>query len=301
MATGKIVRTDDGSGPNIATITGTEDAVTKHWQGCVIVDNTDPINNKLAVDSSGMMQCDLAAASVSVAVTQGTATNLKAEVIGAGSAGTANTGVVTVQGIASMTPIQVGDNSSSLTVDGTVTAANTAGDVAHDSADSGNPVKVGGKAIAHAAPTSVTANDRTHWHFTRDGVGWVIGGSPAVQTVEYLWTTAQTNDSLVTVSAGTIVVVTRVSVFLDEATTVGVACRLGFGSSDALATLPTDGNTAAGAIFSHPGMLPGTSYTVGDGSGVLGYGADGENLVVTTEAATSGAGRISVSYYTIAS
>lgn len=38
-------------------------------------------------------------------VTQATASNLNATVVGAGSAGTANAGVVTVQGIASMTPI----------------------------------------------------------------------------------------------------------------------------------------------------------------------------------------------------
>ena len=39
---------------------------------------------------------------------------------GTGTAGTANSGVVTVQGIASMTPVQVGDNSGSLTVDAPV-------------------------------------------------------------------------------------------------------------------------------------------------------------------------------------
>ena len=41
---------------------------------------------------------------------------------GTGTAGTANSGVVTVQGIASMTPVQVADNGGSLTVDGSVTA-----------------------------------------------------------------------------------------------------------------------------------------------------------------------------------
>jgi hypothetical protein len=39
------------------------------------------------------------------------------EVQGAGTAGSAAGGVVTVQGVASMTPVQVGDNSGSLTVD----------------------------------------------------------------------------------------------------------------------------------------------------------------------------------------
>lgn len=52
-----------------------------------------------------------------VTATNATAANLKAEVVGAGSAGTANSGVLTIQGIASMTPVQIGDNSSSITVD----------------------------------------------------------------------------------------------------------------------------------------------------------------------------------------
>jgi hypothetical protein len=49
-----------------------------------------------------------------VAATQSTSPWITA---GGGTAGTAATGVVTVQGIASMTPVQVGDNSGSLTVD----------------------------------------------------------------------------------------------------------------------------------------------------------------------------------------
>lgn len=43
-------------------------------------------------------------------------------VTGTGTAGTAAAGVVTVQGIASMTPLQIADNGGSITVDGTVAA-----------------------------------------------------------------------------------------------------------------------------------------------------------------------------------
>lgn len=137
-----------------------------------------------------------------------------------GTAGTASADVITVQGVASMTPIlatlsgtnniatvttvstitnvvHVDDNSGSLTVDapvgtpvfvrlsdGTnpittlpvslasvpshaVTNAGTfatqsacAGDVAHDAADSGNPVKAGGRALL-SARTAVSDGDRT--------------------------------------------------------------------------------------------------------------------------------------------
>jgi hypothetical protein len=47
------------------------------------------------------------AASLNATVVQGTAANFNATVVGAGSAGTANAGVLTIQGIASMTPVQV--------------------------------------------------------------------------------------------------------------------------------------------------------------------------------------------------
>jgi len=53
--------------------------------------------------------------------------------------------------------ISVDDNGGTLTVDGTVTASNTAGDIAHDSGDSGNPVKVGGKAVNMDGTTPGTA------------------------------------------------------------------------------------------------------------------------------------------------
>jgi hypothetical protein len=56
-------------------------------------------------------------------------------------------------------------------VSGTVTAANAAGDVAHDAADSGNPVKVGGKAVS-SEPAPVAAGDRAN--FLTDLVGKLI-------------------------------------------------------------------------------------------------------------------------------
>jgi len=174
------------------------------------------------------------------------------------------------------------------------------GNVAHDSADSGAPVKVGAKAIAHGSnPTAVAADDRTDLYANRAGVLFVMGGHPNAITLEYRWTTAQT-DEIVLVSSGAKIVVTRVTVTIDEATTVGVGFRLGFGAS-ALATLATDGNTASGIIVSHGGLVPGGGITVGDGSGILGIGADGEDLRITTDAATSGDGRCYITYYTIES
>lgn len=57
--------------------------------------------------------------------------------------------------------LSVDDNGGSLTVDGTVTASNTAGDIASDAADSGNPVKVG--ALAKSGDiTAVADADRVN-------------------------------------------------------------------------------------------------------------------------------------------
>jgi len=173
-------------------------------------------------------------------------------------------------------------------------SANTAGDIAHDGADSGNPIKVGLKAIAHGTnPTAVAASDRTDWYANRAGIPWVIGGHPNVITHRVNYTAAQTDAAIITVSAGTKIVVTRISVASDNATTVDVAFLIGF----AAASTPT----GAGVVLAHPGLSGGESITVGDGSGILGVGADGEDLRITSEVPTTGSVDCTVSYYTVSS
>jgi hypothetical protein len=57
------------------------------------------------------------------------------------------------------------DSTGVVTIDGTVTASNTAGDIASDSADSGNPVKVGAKAVnmdSTVPGTAVAEADRAN-------------------------------------------------------------------------------------------------------------------------------------------
>jgi len=74
----------------------------------------------------------------------------------------ANSGVdigdVTINNAAGASAVNIQDGGNSITVDGTVTAV---GDVAHDGADSGNPVKIG--AVARTAhPTAVAGADRVN-------------------------------------------------------------------------------------------------------------------------------------------
>lgn len=168
------------------------------------------------------------------------------------------------------------------------------GDVAHDAADAGEPVKVGYKAIAHGAnPTAVAANDRTNGYANRHGIPWVIGGHPNIVTIEASYTAAQTNAAIVSVSAGTKIVVTQLQVTADNANTVDTGFRVGF----ATATTPT----TTGVVGTHPGLARGSVYSRGDGSGIIGVGADDEDLRITSEVPTGGSIRVLVSYYTIES
>ncbi len=84
-------------------------------------------------------------------------------------------------------------------VSGTVTASNAAGDVAHDAADSGNPVKVGGKAVAHDGTepgTAVAENDRANFTTDRYGRQLVQPVHPNFWSVTANYGSAQTDTEL---------------------------------------------------------------------------------------------------------
>mgnify|MGYP001264626184 CR=1 FL=1 len=175
--------------------------------------------------------------------------------------------------------------------------AQVVGSVAHDGIDSGNPVKVGLKAIAHGTnPTAVAASDRTDWYANRAGVPFVIGGHPNVQTFRLRWTTAQTDAALITVGAGAKIVLTAIHCTMDQATSAATAVRVGFGTAN------TPSNSAtSGVVLDHDGIAPGSGVSYGNAAGILAIGGDNEDLRITAEAATGGSGIIYGSYYTIES
>lgn len=172
----------------------------------------------------------------------------------------------------------------------------------HDAVDAGEVVGVGGRAIAHGAnPTAVAAADRTAWYFNRAGVPFVMGGHPNIVNKHIQVTDAdgaQTDVALVTVGAGSKIIVTRYSVTVDSATTAtgGVAVRMGFGTAN---TPSNDANS--GMLMAHSGIPAGGGIAEGDGSGIIGMGADNEDLRLTCEDPTGGNIDIVVSYYTIES
>ncbi len=165
---------------------------------------------------------------------------------------------------------------------------------AHDAPDGDNPVKLGHVAIAHSTnPTAVAASDRTDWYANRHGIPFVMGGHMNSITRLDNFTGVQTNAALVTVSAGTKIVVTQLMITADNANSVDVQARVGFGAT----TTPT----AAGVVGSHPGIPAGGGFTMGNGGGILGVGADGEDLRITSEVPTGGSIDVVTTYFLIES
>lgn len=277
------------AGTNLNTSALATEATLSTLNGKVTTVNTGAVTISTALPAGNNNIGDVDVASI----VPGTgATNLgKAEDaahttgdVGVMSLGVANEAQGTFGADADYTPIATDTKGNTL----------IAGNIANDGVDAGNPVKVGMKALAHGAnPSAVAAADRTNWYANRAGIPWVIGGHPNIVTLEAEYTAAQTNTAIVTVSTGTIIVVTQIQATVDEATTVGVGLRVGF----ATATTPT----TTGVVVTHPGMVPGSGISRGDGGGILGIGADNEDLRITSDVPTGGALRILVSYYTIES
>lgn len=160
---------------------------------------------------------------------------------------------------------------------------------------------VGGYAVAHGAnPDAADAGDAGIFLMNRHRIPFVVGGHPNIITNSVRLTGSTTDGAIIagTIAGGTKVVVTRISVNVSNATTINVGVRIGFGAT----TLAADSTTTAvGILIDNDGFPPGGGVNVGDGSGIIGIGGDGEEIRVTNDSPTSGTIHISVSYYTIES
>ena len=172
--------------------------------------------------------------------------------------------------------------------------------IAHDAADSGNPIKIGAKAINHGAnPTEVADGDRTDNYSNRAGIPFVIGGHPNIISFEYKASTAQVDDAIIEVGANESIVVTAIDTTLSGATTPDVEVRIGFGTTT-VPSDPADGASVDGMVLSHPGIKPGSGMVKGTGAGIIAMGASDEDLRITNSVPTDGELKVSGSYYTIA-
>ncbi len=213
---------------------------------------------------------------------------------GTGTVSTNDAVIVAIQAAAVTTGTQASPSTAYL-------SSVIAGDIAHDGVDSGNPVLRGARAIAHGTnPTAVAAADRTVLYANRAGVPFVIAGHPNVITRENTILSsdgAQTNAALVSVSAGSKIVVTQISVVSDAATSVSTAVRIGFGT----ATVPAATLAGTAKLILNGNFAAGGGMQKGNGAGIIGVGADDEDLRITCGAPTSGALYVAYSYYTIES
>ena len=173
------------------------------------------------------------------------------------------------------------------------------GDVAHDAANSGNPVQIGGQAESFGTtPTAAADDDRTRATFSRGGALFTAPGAPNMLSRECRWAdadNAQTNTACITVAGGTLIVVHGATVTCDNANTGDVAVRVGF----AAATLPSSATTGVDdVLLAHDGVPAGGGQSEQYGVGIP--GADGEDVRYTAEDPAGGACTLRVSYYTIA-
>jgi len=176
------------------------------------------------------------------------------------------------------------------------------GNAAHDSPATGNPLTMGVTALAYGAdPTAVTAGDVTRAHANRDGVLFVLGGHPNIQTYEFQVQDAdgaQTDLAMATCGTGCKVVVTEADVTCDPDTSDDTSMRMGFGT----ANVPSGAHTGtAGVVLAWDGIPQGGGRIRGDGSGIIGVGADGEDLRLTIADPVGGSCNVLVSYFTIES
>jgi hypothetical protein len=156
-------------------------------------------------------------------------------------------------------------------------------------------------AIAHGTnPTAVAAAVKTPWYANRAGVPFVVGGHPNVITRSHVIADsdgAQTDAALLTVSAGAKIVVTQISCKADAANTTNVAVKIGFGAT----TIPAASLSGTAAILLEGQFSANNGHQVGNGAGIIGIGADGEDLRITCGDPVSGNLRVTYSYYTIES
>lgn len=157
---------------------------------------------------------------------------------------------------ASAVAVPITDNSGSLTTD-------TAGDVAHDAADSGNPVKVGAKA-ANALPTAVANNDRTNNIsdlFGRQLYSHIDPGMQvAITKTAFNATTTQTGAAMWTPASGKRIAITSLVIGTYGTTAARVIIWIG-ASGDTTYTAGTDHAVVIASFAPSATVKPGLVLT----------------------------------------
>ena len=254
------VRNQDGAGNNLASSTttpaGTEQALIVRN----IPSGTQAVSGTVAATQSGTW------------------------ILGANSG--VDIGDVTINNAGGASAVNIQDGGNTITVDGTVTVTdglNIEGDVANDSVDSGNPVKIGFRAVS-ALPAAVATNDRVNGTadlYGRQLVTNIDDGMQVWKGANY--TTTQTGTDIWTPSSGTRIGVTYLAI--SSYATTAARVILWFGASgDTQYNAGTDQLVWAGSFAPSTNAKPGAIVSLP--FGIFAVTAD-HRLKITTDAAIS--------------
>jgi len=120
-----------------------------------------------------------------------------------------------------------------------------------------------------------------------------------ITVAEYNTTAVQTNDDMLgAIAAGTRVHLVGIDLTVDEATTVGVDVRIGFGAASVPTEAASGATAVAGVPVSYPGIPPGGGITKMWPSDKLPSGALGEELRITNSVPTGGKLTVVITYFT---
>jgi len=202
----------------------------------------------------------------------------------------ANSGVdigdVTINNASGASAVNIQDGGNSITVDGTVSVTdglNIEGDVAHDTVDSGNPVKIGFQAES-SLPAAVANGDRANGIsdvFGRQLVAHVDAGMQVWKGANYV--TTQTGTDIWTPSAGKKICMTYIAISSYSTTAGRVILWLG-ASGDTTYNAGTDQLVWAGSFAPSANAKPGAIISLP--YGITAVTAD-HRLKITTDAAIS--------------
>lgn len=202
----------------------------------------------------------------------------------------ANSGVdigdVTINNASGASAVNIQDGGNSITVDGTVTVTdglNIEGDVAHDTVDSGNPVKIGFQAET-SLPAAVATGDRANGIsdvFGRQLVAHTDAGMQVWKGANYV--TQQTGTDIWTPSAGKKICITYLAISSYATTTGRVILWMG-ASGDTTYTAGTDQLIWAGSFAPSANAKPGAIISLP--FGITAVTAD-HRLKITSDAAIS--------------
>lgn len=160
------------------------------------------------------------------------------------------------------------------------------GSIAHDTTDSGNPVKIGFVAKnLGSLITPVTDGDRVNGLADRYGSQFVIQGSSFIKTLNVDFSSAQAGTAIITAASNESIRIYSYIVQIDYDAQVAASIYMGFGAVSTPLT--------AGCLFANTGIVPGyypMTYSAPP------QGASGEDLRITSDAPVNGNISIQVVY-----